>query len=80
WLVRSKLLASLPVGRLPESSSLLRLLGSLPQPLVESRNLIVTALELLPFVKFESTRRALNYSSASCLSNALSVKLPKTSK
>lgn len=52
-----------------------RLPGNLPQQLVEWRSLIVTALELLPFVKLGSTKKAQSFWSANYHSNALFVKL-----
>ncbi|KAM7514090.1 hypothetical protein LguiA_003673 [Lonicera macranthoides] len=53
---------------------------SQPQQPAESRSPIATALEPLLFVKLGNTRRALNSSFANCLSNALFVKLPRTSR
>ena len=80
WLVQSKLQENLLVERPHVNSWQPRLLVRVPQPLVESRNPIVTGQELLPFVKSEDTRNPPSFSFASCHSSVLFEKSPRTSR
>ena len=80
WPVQSKLLVSLLEARPPGSSWPPKLQGSLPLPLVESRSLTGTGLELSLSVKSGVIRNQLSCSSASFPSSVWSGRLPRTSR
>merc|ERR1712029_885410 len=80
WPVQSRQLENPLEERLPGSSSLRRLPGSLLLQLEESRSLTDTGLEPSPSVRLEDTRSPLSCSSESCPSSVWGERLPKISK
>ena len=80
WPAQSKQQESQPVAKPQESSSLRKQPANQHLQLAVSRNLTGIDPELSPSVKSDAIRSLLSFSSASCLSNVLFVKLRKTTK
>ncbi|EAT90050.2 hypothetical protein SNOG_03319 [Parastagonospora nodorum SN15] len=79
WPVPSRLPVSPPVARLPASSLLPRLPASPRRQPEVSRSLTATSLVPSLSVRSVVTRSPPSFSSASCPSSVLSVRLPRTS-